>query len=1062
MCVSVSFLCELQLHKTDSLYLHHTMAFCCCGAGVTASVTSKNADQVRHLEAMGISRGPSPRLQRTEVQIPVTLNVYSLLENNKKLSKLGMGVYHTGVVVYGIEWGYGEVVENPNASGLFCVHPGQAAGTLHRTIRIGYTTRSPMQVDTILHRLENEWRSREYHILHHNCNHFAQAFCDLLSTTEKLRVPAWCNRAARIGDRLIPRKLATKVQHMMDAEPPKAVDPAPFCNVNEVPLSVVPREWYLHPSIFQPMRYVSDSRPESLQSRDNVPAAATTHSGSGGGGGGSHYTLEYDILPPPGYETAAADPGSPYPPLMHRETFLATDENGSISHITAIEEQRPSATRTSRVESTRKSTRSHRAAKPTPGHSPVPSSLGRAASTGAQDRVAVLSRVQTSMSCPQSVVPVGSSPASVLGTDTESLQLRSDGSNDYPPHNVPRPELVPSQRLSATTVGDAADANPLADEAGLRRTMADYHTEREDAAAERSLFTMRETSLLSTTLGTSVNSYGSGHGKQKRSSLGHARQAQPVGCINAFPLSLSLATWAADEEEAQTGTPKRKEKKQPCKAADDDRQATAPATDTASEASLMNASAVSDAKKNKRESESKAPRGREKASSPHHGRIKHAKDFSDLVAAVPAVSPHDSPNGSIAGTDSKKKSSAWTFLLKARGMGAPSESSRKAKKYLSTSPQSDAASRMDGDRSQNLDTVSETSSLQASQTNLAVQPARGQDAELCDHSYTATTTATALRPAAPLSLASVHSVSAMSSHQDSALVVPSIARGGGDVAPTLTDASSPPPPPPPSQQENSGTPAEGRCSRTSNPASVPESSLLQQPRCLLEDALLPISASAGELQSLCVVSTPETAEPGDSPGRPSQAFTMTPERAVVSTLSAAATTGTSPATAHHQTRRGSISTLSDTSTPPPQVERSRTPIPHSRRQLDRDAEHASSSLLLELGGDAADLPTPRSLNSSHLLINVAPRRSSSFRASAGLRTPLSPDKVAHTPMAPCPRRPSLLSRERPSVASAKKSQPTPDPDKSALAAQPNLAVELKEAPPKSQTPAGNDSTLDGA
>ncbi|RNF16205.1 uncharacterized protein Tco025E_05245 [Trypanosoma conorhini] len=235
------------------------MRLCCCQNAEDAVADKRAAIAV--MEKKGLRRcTPPTTIPRQCVEVAVQINVYSLLEQNKRLKKVGMGVYHCGVVVYGIEWGYGECVESANASGMFCVYPGQAAGTLYRTVFLGVTTRSPQQVDTILHRLENEWRSGDYHILNHNCNHFAQRFCDLLSTVQKLRLPGWCNRAARVCNRVVPRKLATYLHRLVDEEPPKARLPD-LSRIGEIPESVIPRGWYLHPSISQQPRYTSSCVP---------------------------------------------------------------------------------------------------------------------------------------------------------------------------------------------------------------------------------------------------------------------------------------------------------------------------------------------------------------------------------------------------------------------------------------------------------------------------------------------------------------------------------------------------------------------------------------------------------------------------------------------------------------------------------------------------------------------------------------------------------------------------------------------------------------------------------
>lgn len=246
------------------------MALCCCAKNIDDTIIAKKNSHIRHLQDAGLERGPTPRLRAREEAVPVTLNVYSLIEKNARLAKIGMGVYHSGVVVYGIEWSYGEVLDNPDESGLFCVHPGQAAGHLYKTIKVGHTTKSPAQVDTILHRLENEWRSSDYHILHNNCNNFSQSFLTMLSTIEKLEVPGWCNRAARVGDRLVPRRLATKIQRMCDEEPPKAKKVARKSKINDMPTSVIPRGWYLHPNIAQPPRYVHMYSPANEAADDRA------------------------------------------------------------------------------------------------------------------------------------------------------------------------------------------------------------------------------------------------------------------------------------------------------------------------------------------------------------------------------------------------------------------------------------------------------------------------------------------------------------------------------------------------------------------------------------------------------------------------------------------------------------------------------------------------------------------------------------------------------------------------------------------------------------------------
>eukprot|EP00796_Vickermania_ingenoplastis_P007387 gene7387-5201_t len=233
----------------------HPSMFSCCRCSDEDVVEKATEEHVRRLRQKGLERCPAPELcVPVERRSKVRLNVYDLSRKNKMLKKVGFGIYHVGVVVFGIEWSFGEAVDARDGTGLFYCPPG-CAGYVSCSVEVGDTTLSPTQVDTILHRLENEWQSRDYHILHRNCNHFAQRLCDLLSTVEPLKVPAWCNRAARMADTVVPRVVATKIQHKVSGGqgPPKSSPPRR--TDRGLPQSVIPDGWYLNPSIVQPPKY---------------------------------------------------------------------------------------------------------------------------------------------------------------------------------------------------------------------------------------------------------------------------------------------------------------------------------------------------------------------------------------------------------------------------------------------------------------------------------------------------------------------------------------------------------------------------------------------------------------------------------------------------------------------------------------------------------------------------------------------------------------------------------------------------------------------------------------
>ena len=239
----------------------------CCSRSETSPSKEPKADlkrktaprpgSAKSLEApLALCAPPTRRPGVTSRLTPVRLNIYHLIdtEKNAKFAKLGFGLYHSGVEIFGIEWSYGDAYEVGQSTGLFYCIPGTACATLYKTIELGYTELSAMQVDTILHRVENEWPCKEYHLLHHNCNHFTAHFCKLLTTGDKLEVPSWVNRSARWSDRVVPRRLAVWVAKKFDDTPLANAPPQP-AGQRWKPRSIIPERWYDHPFVRQDMKY---------------------------------------------------------------------------------------------------------------------------------------------------------------------------------------------------------------------------------------------------------------------------------------------------------------------------------------------------------------------------------------------------------------------------------------------------------------------------------------------------------------------------------------------------------------------------------------------------------------------------------------------------------------------------------------------------------------------------------------------------------------------------------------------------------------------------------------
>ncbi|CAG9467758.1 unnamed protein product [Pedinophyceae sp. YPF-701] len=125
----------------------------------------------------------------------VKINVYDLTDN-RALHPFGLGIYHSGVVLYGVEFAFGGH-EGPG-TGVFAMQPGNCPGPvqLRQTIKVGRTKLSPQEVERVLLEFASRYSGRSYHLLTRNCNHFSQEFAKALTGK---RAPGWLNRLANLA-----------------------------------------------------------------------------------------------------------------------------------------------------------------------------------------------------------------------------------------------------------------------------------------------------------------------------------------------------------------------------------------------------------------------------------------------------------------------------------------------------------------------------------------------------------------------------------------------------------------------------------------------------------------------------------------------------------------------------------------------------------------------------------------------------------------------------------------------------------------------------------------------
>ncbi|PON99199.1 hypothetical protein TorRG33x02_050590 [Trema orientale] len=135
-----------------------------------------------------------PRKKKTG-KVPVYLNVYDLTPINGYAYWLGLGVYHSGVQVHGVEYAFG--AHDHATTGIFEVEPKVCPGfTFRKSILIGRTDLGPKDVRTLMEKLAEEYSGNTYHLITKNCNHFCNDVCIRLTGKP---IPRWVNRLARLG-----------------------------------------------------------------------------------------------------------------------------------------------------------------------------------------------------------------------------------------------------------------------------------------------------------------------------------------------------------------------------------------------------------------------------------------------------------------------------------------------------------------------------------------------------------------------------------------------------------------------------------------------------------------------------------------------------------------------------------------------------------------------------------------------------------------------------------------------------------------------------------------------
>ncbi|MCO5553327.1 hypothetical protein L7F22_006848 [Adiantum nelumboides] len=126
---------------------------------------------------------------------PIYLNVYDVTHLNRYLYWLGLGIFHSGIEVHGVEYAFG--AHDYSSSGVFEVEPRNCPGfVFRRAITIGTTDKDSVEVQEFMEQLSLHYAGDSYNLISKNCNHFTNDVCMKLTQNS---APGWVNRLAHIG-----------------------------------------------------------------------------------------------------------------------------------------------------------------------------------------------------------------------------------------------------------------------------------------------------------------------------------------------------------------------------------------------------------------------------------------------------------------------------------------------------------------------------------------------------------------------------------------------------------------------------------------------------------------------------------------------------------------------------------------------------------------------------------------------------------------------------------------------------------------------------------------------
>uniref|UniRef100_A0A5B6ZYE5 PPPDE domain-containing protein n=1 Tax=Davidia involucrata TaxID=16924 RepID=A0A5B6ZYE5_DAVIN len=131
----------------------------------------------------------------TNYETQIMLNVYDLTPLNHYTYLVGVGIFHSGIEVHGMEYGFG--AHDFPVSGVFEVEPKSCPGFIYRcSIPLGRINMAPSEFRMFIESIASDYHGDTYHLMSKNCNHFTD---DISWRLTGRQIPGWVNRLARLG-----------------------------------------------------------------------------------------------------------------------------------------------------------------------------------------------------------------------------------------------------------------------------------------------------------------------------------------------------------------------------------------------------------------------------------------------------------------------------------------------------------------------------------------------------------------------------------------------------------------------------------------------------------------------------------------------------------------------------------------------------------------------------------------------------------------------------------------------------------------------------------------------